>query len=139
VAGEVRRDDDRITRVLQGVEALDKEDGLLRRTCAGLGSVLGVVEPDAEELCGRDGGEKLAGTDGFVADAEVAVNIAQERACGAVGLECGVSDSAVRELMADEFHRGKKSNFSEGRGVREGKSRLAKNTSKILSARPRFT
>jgi hypothetical protein len=62
-----------------------------------------VVEADAREEYGHDGGEELAGRDDAVGDTEVAADIAGDFASRAVGLDRGLTKAGGGEV-ADDFH-----------------------------------
>ena len=102
-AGKFDRDFDGVAGVLRAGGILNEEHGIRRRRQVTLGGVAFVVEADAREEDGHDGGEELAGRDDAVGDTEVAVDIAGDFASGAVGLERGVGGSGGGEV-ADDFH-----------------------------------
>ena len=104
MAGKVRGYQNGIARVLQRVDSLHKQHRLFGNLGPGLGCVLAVVQPDAQNLRRDNGGEQLAHLHGVRCDHIVAVDIALNLANRAVGVFGAVVNPVVLVEKSNDLH-----------------------------------
>ena len=104
VAGEEGRDQDRVAGILERVEALHEQHGLLGDLHLRLLGVVPVVQADAKDLDRRHRRQQLGHVGALAGDAVGAENVAVDAEGRARGLLGAVMDAPGGISVADEFH-----------------------------------
>ena len=97
-------DQDRIARVLQRVDALDEQDGLLRNSSVGFHRVLAIVESDAEDLAWHDRCQQFDHIGSIGGDAMGAEHIANYSEYAAVRLLAAIMGLPGFISVMNDFH-----------------------------------
>ena len=104
VAGKVAGEQDRIARILQGVDAFEKKNGMFGKGGLHLLGVAAVVQADAENLGGEERGEKFRHVRPFAGGSESGERITITFDGGSVGLEGSIPDGFLRIEITDNLH-----------------------------------
>jgi len=104
MAGELGGDLDRVAGILDGRDVLHEEDGKFGDFGAGFFGVLSIVEADAHDHGGHQGGKELFDGDFLMGDGVIGEDVALDAKGGAIELIDAVVDLADGILEADDAH-----------------------------------
>jgi hypothetical protein len=104
ITTEVAGENDRVSRILESIDAFDEEDGVLRERGLHLLSVAAVVQANAENLNRDDGGKKFGCIRLFAGRLEPGERISITFDGGTVGLQGSVMDGLFGIEITDYFH-----------------------------------